>query len=312
MNGQRLAAIDVGSNAIRLRIVESDGVREVLQARAAIRLGHDAFRDGELSRGTMNAAVEALHAFRDEMRRAGVGAYRAVATSATRESRNAGELVRRARREADVGLEVIDGLEEARLVHVAVASAVGLSGRSALVDVGGGSTEITTFEERRRTASASLPLGTVRMLGAFHPRGGRVARRTMVAIGDAVEQRLDGVAHHLTRAERMIVTGGTARAFVRLSRRDGEPTTVERMAALGHELRRLTEAERIERYGLRPDRADTVVMAGVILSRIAEAAGASAIEAPAVGLRHGVLADLADDQRRVRVLPRAFALAATG
>lgn len=308
MKGERLAAIDVGSNAIRLRIVESDGVREVLSARAAVRLGHDAFRNGELSCVTMNAAVEALRAFRVQMHRAGVGAYRAVATSATRESRNGEELLRRAKREADVGLEVIDGLEEARLVRVAVERAVGLSGRLALVDVGGGSTEVTTFEERRRTASASLPIGTVRMLGTFQQRGGRVARRTMDAIGDAVEQRLSGVARHLTRAERLIVTGGTARAFVRLCRHDDEPVTLERMSALGHELRRLTEAERIERYGLRADRADTVVMAGVILSRIAQTAGVPAIEAPSVGLRHGVLADLAEDQRRLR---RAPAFAAT-
>lgn len=301
MGAPRLAAIDVGSNGLRLRIAEVDGAREVLSARVPVRLGHDSFRRGALSTDTLDAAVEGLRSFRRAMRDAGVGAYRAVATSATREARNAGELIRRARKEADIELEIIDGFEEADLVRIAVQGAMGIDRPTALVDLGGGSTEITTLDERRQTASATLHLGTVRMLGEFHRAEGRVPRRTVREIEDVVRSHLRPIRPHLRSAEKMIATGGTARAFVRLCRRDEkERIGVARMERVADELRLLTKAGRIDRYGMRDDRADTIVMAGIVLTSIAKTSGVSSVDAPAVGLRDGVLAKLAHAQRRVR------------
>ena len=101
----RFAAIDVGSNAMRLRVVEASGpsdVREVASERAAIRLGHDVFLTGRLTQSAIFEASEALKRFRDVMKASGVDAYRAVATSAVREAQNAELLVERASREAGV------------------------------------------------------------------------------------------------------------------------------------------------------------------------------------------------------------------
>jgi exopolyphosphatase/guanosine-5'-triphosphate,3'-diphosphate pyrophosphatase len=196
-------------------------------------------------------------------------------------------------------------------VRVAVERSVGLSGRAAIVDVGGGSTELTTFEASRRTSSVSLPLGTVRMLSSASLEGGPISRRRVERLGDSVDAGLAGVARHLASSDRLIVTGGTARAFVNLCSRDGAPLTVDRMVSMLDELRRCTESERMKRYDLRPDRADTVIAAGIIVFRMATAAAGARIEAPNVGLRHGVLAELAADRRRMTRVRSAPTIAAS-
>src|SRR3954468_24924368 len=152
----RVAAIDIGSNAIRLRIVEVDPpaigpdgprftpFRDALLDRAPVRLGDDVFMRGRLEPGVIGAACEALRRFRAAMDGAKVDRYRAVATSAVREAQNGDLFVERAEREAGVHVEVIEGTEEARLVQLAVSERVDLRGRTVLlVDVGGGSTELT-------------------------------------------------------------------------------------------------------------------------------------------------------------------------
>ena len=299
MGQARLATIDVGSNAIRLRIVEvADGeiVGEVTTARASVRLGRDVFRSGRLSTATLDDATRALSQFRATMDREEVASYRAVATSATREAANGAELVLRAEREAGIELETIDGYEEARLVNVAVAKAVRLLGRSALTDIGGGSTEVTLLDGRRRLRSVSLPLGTVRLLEAWNPTGGAVGRRQLGILTEVVDRALAGVATDLAGADRVFATGGTVTALAKLCGRDGHGVSVARLAHLLERLRKLSEAERATTFGIRADRADTILPAAVILTRIAAAAGAKTIEAPGVGIRDGILAELAADR----------------
>src|SRR5262249_48038411 len=151
----RLAAIDIGSNALRLRIVEVDApvvgadgfrftaFRDVFVDRAPVRLGHDVFTRGFIEPGVIGAACEALRRFRAAMDSAKVDRYRAVATSAAREAQNGDLFVERAEREAGMHVDVIEGAEEARLVQLAVSERLDLRGRSAvLVDIGGGSTEL--------------------------------------------------------------------------------------------------------------------------------------------------------------------------
>src|SRR5262245_25312250 len=121
MDSAHLAAIDVGSNALRLRIVEAKGpqdVREVHAVRVAVRLGREVFVTRRLSSGAVGDACRALRSFREAMDSYRVVAYRAVATSAVREASNASTLVERARREAGIELDVIEGVEEARLVQL--------------------------------------------------------------------------------------------------------------------------------------------------------------------------------------------------
>src|SRR5215218_6623116 len=123
----RVAAVDVGSNAIRFLAAEFSALGEydvVEETRMPVRLGHDVFLSGKLTPEAMDAAVDAIKGFRGRMEALGIEHYRAVATSATRESRNGAEMVARVRREAGIELEVITGAEEARLVNVAIATHV--------------------------------------------------------------------------------------------------------------------------------------------------------------------------------------------
>jgi exopolyphosphatase/guanosine-5'-triphosphate,3'-diphosphate pyrophosphatase len=296
MGQLRLGTIDVGSNAIRLRIVErSDGddtVRQVTSARAPVRLGRDVFRSGRLSKATLDDATLALTDFRAKMDREGVASYRAVATSATRDASNGTELVLRAEREADIELETIDGGEEARLVKIAVARAVRLVGRTGLADVGGGSTEVTLLDGHRRVRSSSLPLGTVRLLEAWNPDGGAVGRRQLGILTEVVDRALAHVGPDLARAERVVVTGGTVTALAKLCGRERHTVSVGRLTSMLERLRKMNEEERTATFGLRADRADTILPAAVILTRVAAAAGAKTIEAPGVGIRDGILAEL--------------------
>src|ERR1700730_13614758 len=179
------AALDLGSNALRLRIVEahapplgreqlsllpeaSSSFREVTSLRAPVRLGSEVFVTGRLASASIGQACNALRDFRQAMDAAKVDAYRATATSAVREASNGATLVERARREAGIELEVIEGIEEARLIQLAVVRRLGLSDRRALlVDVGGGSTELTYLDKGRGVWATSLPIGTVRLLEMY-------------------------------------------------------------------------------------------------------------------------------------------------
>ncbi|MGH7269359.1 MAG: Ppx/GppA phosphatase family protein, partial [Polyangiaceae bacterium] len=156
----RFAAIDVGSNALRLRVVEAEAPsqagtprlaqiksrgpwRDLATQRAPVRLGAEVFLSGRLTPTSIGQACGALREFRQEMDRWKVDAYRAIATSAVREAKNGGTLVERARREAAIELETIEGIEEARLITLAVTRRIEIGDRRVLLaDVGGGSTEL--------------------------------------------------------------------------------------------------------------------------------------------------------------------------
>src|SRR5579864_860329 len=183
----RFAALDLGSNALRLRIIEANAssrgggdeqlpllpseastFRELKSLRAPVRLGSEVFLTGRLAASSIGQACAALREFREEMDAAKVDAYRATATSAVREASNGPVLVERARREAGIELEVIEGVEEARLIQLAVVRRLALGDRRALlVDVGGGSTELTYLDRGKNAFSISLPVGTVRLLEMY-------------------------------------------------------------------------------------------------------------------------------------------------
>src|SRR5580693_3957278 len=158
----RFAAIDVGSNALRLRVVEASGPSQAVRGQPVLPAGPGAevFLSGRLAPASVGQACTALREFRQEMDRWKVDSYRAIATSAVREAKNGGTLVERARREAGVEIETIEGIEEARLIQLAVTRRLPLEDRHALlVDVGGGSTELTLVEGGETSFTMSLPLG---------------------------------------------------------------------------------------------------------------------------------------------------------
>ena len=164
----RVAAIDAGSNAIRFVVADFDGPLSytvVHKVREPIRLGHNVFTQGGLDEDAMDLAVAAFRLFRRQIDALGVERFRAVATSATREAANRDLFLDRILAQSGIALEPISGQEEARLVHLAVGSRVDLSeGRWILVDLGGGSVEVSLVDETGILWSESYQVGTVRLL----------------------------------------------------------------------------------------------------------------------------------------------------
>jgi exopolyphosphatase/guanosine-5'-triphosphate,3'-diphosphate pyrophosphatase len=326
----RFAAIDVGSNAIRLRIVEATapakaavdrlqlplpvpppgadretepGWREVVSVRASVRLGSEVFVSGRLAPASIGQACEALREFRGTMDNAKVDAYRATATSAVREAKNGATLVERARREARIHLDVIEGIEEARLIQLAVTRRLALHDRRVLlVDVGGGSTEVTVLDRGASAFSMSLPLGTVRILETFLRGSKTVDRAREKLVEETIDRALvEALPHVLDKPpDALLGTGGNVETLCDLCpTKDGHmgyPRAIEvsAMRALMKKLFAMTPAERKEAYNLRPDRADTIVPAAAIFARLAKALKQPAIVAPGVGLTAGILEELVD------------------
>ena len=326
----RFCAIDVGSNAIRLRIIEAESSsrspapqlalipgerasawREILSLRAPVRLGGEVFVSGKLTPASIGLACAALRDFKREIDIARVAAYRATATSAVREAQNGTTLVERARREAGIELEVIEGVEEARLIQLAVTRRLPIEPKRALlVDVGGGSTELTVLENGKSTFSISLPVGTVRLLETFLKGAATVDAEKTRLVREAIDRAYSEAKNQLGRGTFAVVigTGGSIDALAELcpAKRDvssppktGRIADVEAMRALYNKMAAMTSDVRAKTFGLRPDRADTILPAAIIFTRVAELAKADVIVAPGVGLKEGILEELIDKHFRV-------------
>ncbi len=186
----RIGAIDAGSNAIRLIVADVHSPTEWEQVetlRLPIRLGHHAFTGGVMTQRTIREAVDGFREFREHMERTGVQLYRAVATSATRESRNGGRLVELVRRRAGLELERIPGDEEARLVRTAVLHALRHGPYPGVIlDLGGGSLELNWLRGSGIRRVATLPLGAVRLMEEYGA-GGSIPEHRAIEIQQHVE-----------------------------------------------------------------------------------------------------------------------------
>lgn len=324
----RFAAIDVGSNALRLKVVDApeiDGPPEqlalilaepatdVASMRSAVRLGAGTFQSGRIDAKTMDEVCTALLQFRAAMDAENVVKYRATATSALREAKNAEALVERVRRETGIDLEIISGAEEARLIQLAIRRRVDLGAAKALlVDVGGGSTEMTRVENGEPIASMSMPLGTVRLLGMFP--SAKDTEQQSRQIRRAVKEAFRGVTKDMAVAGALVLASGgnsetlaehcaseapisgdyKLRGNARLKR-----IGVAKLKELCGELATMTAAEREKKYKLRSDRADTIYPAACIYAEAASLVGAKEILVPGSGLRDGVLEELILKHRHV-------------
>lgn len=299
----RVAAVDVGSNAIRFAAAEfSDPGRytEVESQRVAIRLGHDVFLSGQLTPQAMDAAVEALGGFRGRMEALGIRHYRAVATSAVRESRNGSEFVERVREDSGIALAPITGTEEARLVWVAVRNRVPLADRKwVLVDLGGGSVEVSLMDGEGILWSESHTMGSVRLLEELSGSAEAPGRFRQLLAEYAATLTIPAAARHWNPAG-LIATGGNIEALARLGGIEPDATGIStlplgRLRALIDSLSRLSYRQRVEELGLREDRADVILPAAVVYERLGALAGADRIVVPHVGVRDGVMLDIVDD-----------------
>lgn len=295
-----IGAIDAGSNAMRVVVAEAvaGGLpRKIAGKRLPVRLGHRAFTMGELDPATIDAAVAAFQTFRQLFDSHGVEHYRAVATSALRQSRNREIVVHRIFQEAGIELEIITGSEEARLIRKAVRNAFRNRPKPATVlDLGGGSLEVIV-RNVARWSSASLPIGTVRLVetldlgGAIDTEGAAMVRRYVRTLLQtfAPSGGVDGFTP-------VVACGGNAEAYARLIGEEFDGMAGFSVESLEKLLGKVLPADvntRMKDLGVRQDRADVMGVAGLILATAAHELGAEQVLVPKVGLRDALLFEAA-------------------
>lgn len=292
------AAIDVGTNAMRLELARPrpDGSVEVLhQERDPVRPGEGVFRDGRISREVADRVISTLRRYAALSRRFGA-TTRAVATSAIREARNRDEVVRRARREAGIELEVIHGQEEARLICLGVLGDAPERARALVIDIGGGSTEVARSEGAVPTELHSLDLGAVRLTEMFE-LSGKVPREKLALMRSFAARLLDellppAIARGVTH---VYGSSGTIKSIVGFAA-DGPIATARQLGVAVEQLARLDGERRRRRFDA--NRADIIVAGAVILEAIVQHLKVPQVAVTDRGLRDGLIADLV---RRARV-----------
>ena len=298
-----LAAIDIGTNAIRLVIGEVDAnleTRIVQSVREPVRLGQEVFAEGGISEETIGRAVEAFRKFKALIDEHGAAEVKAVATSAVREAFNKEIFVDRVLQASGIEIEVIAAQEEARLIHLAVAKIVDFEDRLAmLIDIGGGSVEVTIATQNNILLTESYKMGSVRLLQILdeHALGEERFNRMVVEYVDASHRRMKKEIGK-QKIQMCIGTGGSIESMGELRQRFYQKNTGGKIAA--DELRELvarlsatTTDQRIEDLKLRPDRADVIVPAAIVLNAMVERTGVGEVHIPGVGLKDGVLLDMA-------------------
>ncbi|MEO6323877.1 MAG: Ppx/GppA phosphatase family protein [Thermoanaerobaculia bacterium] len=309
-----LAAIDVGSNSIKLLVIRAEpgGHIEVLaREKSMVRLGHETLQTGLLPEAAMAAGVECLKRFAALARAAGADRILCAGTCAVREAENGAEFARRAKEAADLDLEVISGEEEARLITRAVRSDFVLAADPLLViDIGGGSTEIIVSAGSQNPFAESLELGAVRLTDAFL-RSDPIDAREVAALRQEVDARLKRVARAARAAgyRTAVGTSGTIAALADLA----DALEQRRAAVAGHRslpiqsLRRVvkvllsgTARERARLPGMDPRRADILPAGGLLLLRLMERLGIEELAVCDRSLRDGLILDALDRSARER------------
>ena len=293
MSAKCYAAIDIGSNAVRLLIKqEKDNenlvnkrLSKTLLLRVPLRLGFDVFSLGEVSEAKVTKLRRLMKAFRQLMKIYDVTDYRACATSAMRDARNGKQVIKKVLRDTGIQIEIIDGQDEAMMVyHNHIECLEDRTGNYIYVDVGGGSTEINLLTNGRLVQSLSYNIGTVRILS------GAVKPETWQQMKDDLA-RLTADFPHIN----IIGSGGNINKLYRLADdkdKKRQSITVAALEGLYNQLKPLTPEQRMERFGLKADRADVIVPAAEIFLAIAGVVKAEFIHVPVIGLADGIIDSL--------------------
>lgn len=295
----RLAAIDIGSNALRFAAYQCEDSKrlEILgQERYPLRLGHDVFLSGRMSDVTIESAVRGIAAFRAKIEELGVHEYSAVATSAVRESKNRNEFLQAIREKTGVKIQLITGTEEARLIFLAVNRAVDLGDETwMLVDLGGGSVEVSLVNRRGVLFSESHTMGSVRLLEVLTDAGDDPARFNRL-LSEYVSTLRPPNWKGYKKPFGLIATGGNIESLADLGAASGTSTPgvlkVQDLQSVIKTLSMLSYNQRVSDLNLKTDRADVILPASLVYDRLARIAGAAEIIVPRVGIREGVVIDL--------------------
>jgi len=289
MNILKFAAIDIGSNAARLLLtnVIEDGPSVVFRksslVRMPLRLGEDAFSIGYISQPRAQKLLKIMIAYKNLMEVEEVVAYRACATSAMRESSNAHELVDVVRKKTGIQIDVIDGKKEAEIIYAnGIVETLNGTSPYIYVDVGGGSTEITLFDQGKIQTSFSFDIGTIRMLK------GKVDKSNFEEIKHWVKN-----LNIKKQKPKIIGSGGNINKLYKLAMKtNGEVLTYDEIKELYKFIGYYSVEERIKSLGLNPDRADVIIPATKIYLKVMKWSGANEVIVPTIGISDGIVRTL--------------------
>ena len=281
----RIAAVDIGSNAIRLFVAEvfyDEGkieIDKISHTRIPIRLGEDVFTFGRISENKeiqLNQVLLGLKLLIDSL---GVEHFRICATSAMRSAENGRDVVNAFEVKTGIPIDILSGAEEADIIFGNFEQQELPKAKNYLfIDVGGGSTELTIIENFERKHSQSFEIGTVRMLINEQEKIPKV-------ISQWLKENLNSNLNY-----EAIATGGNISSALKiLEKKQREPIAVKELEALLRALSKLSAHERVKKYAIRPDRADVIVPALNLYTQIANSANIEKIFAPKFGLADGIV-----------------------
>jgi exopolyphosphatase/guanosine-5'-triphosphate,3'-diphosphate pyrophosphatase len=285
----KFAAIDIGSNAVRLlfcNVYEDKGkvlIKKAELLRVPIRLGEDSFLNKKISQKKEDKLVTAMKAFRHLIDVYDVVDYRACATSAMRDAENRYDIVARVRKEAGIKIEIINGKTEADIIYSNhLAEHLDKSNNYLYIDIGGGSVELTLFSQNKPVASQSFNVGTIRML---HDQ---IDKDYWNYFKNWVQEVTEGYKPLIA-----IGSGGNINKLFKMTGKSAaKPLAVSKLKSLCELIESYTFEERIQILGMRPDRADVIIPASRILLTVLKKAEIQKILVPQIGLADGIVYQL--------------------
>jgi len=292
---EKYAAIDIGSNAIRLLIatvIEKKNrppqFKKTSLVRVPIRLGADVFLEDKISEKNYLRMLDAMNAYQLLMKTHGVVKYRACATSAMREATNGAEIAKKIKKETNIDIEIIDGRDEAAIIASTDLKDLIETEKSFLyVDVGGGSTEFTIFANRKIVASKSFKLGTVRILNDM----------VRESKWDDVKKWIKKNTESFEKIS-LIGSGGNINSIYKNSgTKLGKPLSYFFLTNYFEKLKSYTYHERIFELQMNPDRADVIVPATKIYLSAMKWSKAKSIYVPKIGLSDGIIKSLYNEEQ---------------
>jgi exopolyphosphatase/guanosine-5'-triphosphate,3'-diphosphate pyrophosphatase len=282
----KFAAIDIGSNAVRLligNVYESKTgpiFKKADLVRIPLRLGEDAFLHKKISEEKTAKLILAMKAFRQLIDFYEVSDYKACATSAMREAQNAVEVIEHVAHESGIAIEIIDGKVEAQIIYSNhIAENLSDESNYLYIDVGGGSTELTLFSKNQLIATRSFNIGTIRFLNDLVPKEVWAEFKEWIKKETKDFQPINAIG-----------SGGNINKIFKMSRKkQNRPMTYKRLIEMHEFLESYTLQERIEVLGLNADRADVIVPAAKIFLTVMKAADIKQIYVPQIGMADGLI-----------------------
>lgn len=281
----KLAAIDIGSNAVRLQItkvIEYDHIitfKKLEYVRFPLRLGHDVFTEGKISDFNVDRFNKLMTAYKNLIDLYEIDGFYGCATSAMRESENGREIIDRVKEKLDLSIEIISGEEEADLINKVILQSLD-DGHYIHIDVGGGSTELNIYEKHEKVYSRSFRIGSVRILEGHDTP-------------EAWQEMKDWVSKFAFKKGEKITaigTGGNINKLFELSISNpkNRKMTLDTLMRTQDVLKNLSLEDRLNKLQLNPDRADVIIPASDIYVEVMKAAKAKNIIVPDVGLKDGI------------------------